>query len=166
MQLRAATSADLAACLAAQRRSAVVGYGHIFDQEVYPFPDDVVRDEWSARLNGGVPVTVAVEGDDVVGTVSVRPPRLEALFVVPEMWGSGVATALHDVALGQIRVSGWLAAELDVMVDNARARRFYQRHGWAPDGRTDVSPFPPYPRLLGYRRDLDDEPAGRATIDG
>jgi RimJ/RimL family protein N-acetyltransferase len=97
--------------------------------------------------------------------VSVRPPRLEALFVVPERWGSGVATALHDAALVQIRASGWHAAELDVMVDNARARRFYQRLGWSPDGRTDTSPFPPYPRLLGYRRDLEDMPSGRATIE-
>jgi hypothetical protein len=58
--------------------------------------------------------------------------------------------------LAQIRSSGWLSAELDVMVDNERARRFYEKRGWQPDGRNEVSPFPPYPRLLGYRRDLDD----------
>ena len=92
-----------------------------------------------------MPVTVAVIDDEVVGTVSVRPPRLESLFVVPEQWGTGVARALHDAALQQIRASGWLAAELDVMVDNVRARRFYERHGWAPDGRTERLAVPAVP---------------------
>jgi GNAT superfamily N-acetyltransferase len=155
VQLRAASMTDVDACLAAQRRSGVVAYAHIFPQDRYPFPDDVVRAEWEERLTGGVPVTVAVVDDDVVGTVSVRPPRLESLFVVPEQWGYGVGIQLHDAALQQIAEAGWLAAELDVMVDNERARRFYERRGWVPDGRTTTSPFPPYPRILGYRLDLD-----------
>jgi GNAT superfamily N-acetyltransferase len=156
VELRAAMVDDVDVCLAVQRRSAVVGYGHIFDQQTYPFPDDVVRGEWLDRLAGEVPVTLAIVDGEVVGTVSIRPPRLESLFVVPEQWGSEVGGRLHHAALGQIRAGGWLAAELDVMVDNARARRFYEKHGWAPDGRTAVSPFPPYPRLLGYRRHFDD----------
>lgn len=154
VELRAAIAADLAGCLAAQRRSAVVGYAHIFDQAVHPFPDDVVRAEWVERFAAGVPVTVAVVAGELVGTVSVRGNRLESLFVVPEQWGSGVATALHDAAIEQIAGTGAGHAALDVMVANARARRFYEKLGWAPDGRTDVSPFPPYPQILGYRRNL------------
>lgn len=156
MELRPASTADVDACLAVQRRSAVVGYAHIFPQDEYPFPDDIVRAEWVDRLNSGVPVTLAVIDGAAVGTISIRPPRLESLFVVPEQWGSGVGDVLHGTALEQIRSSGWRSAELDVMVDNARARRFYEKRGWQPDGRTEVSPFPPYPRLLGYRRNLDD----------
>jgi GNAT superfamily N-acetyltransferase len=154
VELRAASSADVEACLAVQRRSAVVGYAHIFDQAVYPFPDDVVRAEWVARLASDDQVVIALVDGEAVGTVSAHPPRLEALFVVPEHWGSGVADRLHDDALERMAASGWLAAELDVMVDNLRARRFYERLGWAPDGRGQRSPFPPYPKLLGYRRDL------------
>lgn len=154
MELRPATIDDVEACLAAQRRSAVVGYAHIFPQEIYPFPDDIVRSEWVDRFEHGVRVTLAIVDNEAVGTISIRPPRLESLFVVPEQWGTGLGGLLHDEALVQIRSSGWLAAELDVMVDNARARRFYEKHGWQPNGRTDVSPFPPYPKLLGYRRDL------------
>jgi GNAT superfamily N-acetyltransferase len=154
MELRTASNADVEACLAVQRRSAVVGYAHIFDQAVYPFPDDVVRAEWVARLASDDQVVIALVDGHAVGTVSASPPRLEALFVVPEQWGSGVADRLHDGALERIAASGWLAAELDVMVDNLRARRFYERHGWAPDGRGQRSPFPPYPKLLGYQRSL------------
>jgi len=156
VKLLSASAHDVDVCLAVQRRSAVVGYAHIFPQDEYPFPDDVVRAEWAQRFDEGVAVTLAVVDGEVVGTISIRPPRLESLFVVPEQWGSGTGSVLHDEALRQIRSSGWLAAELDVMVDNARARRFYEKHGWQADDRTGVSPFPPFPRLLGYRRDLDD----------
>jgi GNAT superfamily N-acetyltransferase len=155
MELQSATTADVEACLAVQRRSAVLGYGHIFDQSIYPFPDDVVRAEWVARLASEDQVVIATVDGEPVGTASAHPPRLEALFVVPEQWGTGVAVALHDAALERVAASGWLAAELDVMVDNARARRFYERLGWTADGRGERSPFPPYPKLLGYRRDLD-----------
>jgi GNAT superfamily N-acetyltransferase len=155
VEIRPATSGDVDACLAVQRGSAVVGYAHIFDQAIYPFPDDVVRAEWVARLASDDQVVIAEVDGEPVGTASAHPPRLEALFVVPEQWGTGVAAALHDVALELIKASGWLAAELDVMVDNLRARRFYERLGWSPDGRGERSPFPPYPKLLGYRRDLD-----------
>jgi GNAT superfamily N-acetyltransferase len=162
VELRAANGADVDACLSVQRRSAVVGYAHIFDQQSYPFPDDVVREEWVHRLADESQVVLATIDGEPVGTVSARPPRVEALFVVPECWGAGVADRLHQRALGLIATSGWLAAELDVMVENARARRFYERRGWLPDGRTATSPFPPYPRLLGYRKDID---ALRATIE-
>jgi diamine N-acetyltransferase len=155
MELRTATSDDAAACLAVQRRAAVVGYAHIFPQDQHPFPDDVVRAEWVRRLASDAQVVLAVEADAVVGTVSARGSRLEALFVVPERWGTGVAGLLHDRALELIAAAGRAAAELDVMVDNARARRFYERRGWAPDGRAETSPFPPYPKILGYRRRLD-----------
>ncbi|MBV9485186.1 MAG: GNAT family N-acetyltransferase [Frankiaceae bacterium] len=162
MDLRAASAADVEACLAVQRRSAVVGYAHIFPQREYPFPDDVVRAEWADRLARGVRVTLAVVDGEPVGTISVQPPRLETLFVVPEQWGSGISVALHDAALDHIRAAGCCAAELDVMADNVRARRFYERLGWTPDGRVETSPFPPYPKLVGYRLDL----GGGVKIEG
>jgi GNAT superfamily N-acetyltransferase len=155
VELRTATAADVDACLAVQRRSAIIGYAHIFPQQEYPFPDAVVRAEWADRFARGVPVTLAVADGEVVGTISVQPPRLESLFVVPEHWGDGVGPALHDAAVGQIRAAGCAAAELDVMAENARARRFYEKLGWKEDGRADTSPFPPYPKLVGYRLDFD-----------
>jgi GNAT superfamily N-acetyltransferase len=154
MELRVASSADAEACLVVQRRSAIKGYAHIFPQAQFPFPDDVVGAEWTARLASDAQVVVAVVDGELVGTISASPPRLEALFVVPECWGSGVAGRLHDEALERISAHGCASAELEVMVDNLRARRFYERRGWVPDGRSVRSPFPPYPMLVGYRRDL------------
>lgn len=158
MELRPATMADVETCLEVQRRSAVVGYAAIFPQDQYPFPVEVVRAEWVQRLGAGVAVTLSIVEGEAVGMASVRPPRLETLFVLPEQWGSGIARALHDHALRQIQASGAEYSELDVMSDNARARRFYEKLGWSADGRVEVSPFPPYPKLLGYRRRLDGQP--------
>jgi GNAT superfamily N-acetyltransferase len=162
VELRTATAADVDTCLAVQRRSALVGYAHIFPQQEYPFPEDVVRAEWAQRFAQGVRVTLAVSAGEVLGTVSVRPPRLESLFVVPESWGDGVGRVLHDAALAQIRAAGCAAAELDVMADNARARRFYEKQGWIEDQRSGTLPFPPYPALVGYRLELE----GDAKIEG
>jgi GNAT superfamily N-acetyltransferase len=155
MRVRTASISDLDACLAVQRTSAIKGYATIFPQEEYPFPDDVVRAEWLARFVDGSQVLVADSDAGLLGTVTARPPRLEALFVLPRCWGSGVSDLLHDAALALIAGSGHRHAELDVMVDNARARRFYERCGWVLDGRSQRAPYPPYPGLVGYRRALD-----------
>jgi RimJ/RimL family protein N-acetyltransferase len=43
---------------------------------------------------------------------------------------------------------------LRVFEDNARARRFYEKNGWYATGAISRSTFPPYARLLQYRRHL------------
>jgi GNAT superfamily N-acetyltransferase len=154
VELRAASIADVEACLDVQRRSAITGYAHIFPQAEYPFPVDIVRGEWIERLASDAQVIVAAAADGLVGTITAAPPRLEALFVVPEQWGTGVADELHDEALSRIAASGAAFATLEVMADNLRARRFYERRGWQPDGTSKPALWPPYPMLLGYRRDL------------
>ena len=39
---------------------------------------------------------------------------------------------------------------LRVFVDNGRARRFYEKHGWRPTGASSRSSYEPYPVLLEY----------------
>jgi GNAT superfamily N-acetyltransferase len=160
VEIRVATSADVDACFEVQRRSALVGYAHIFPQREYPFPDDVVRKEWVERLESGRWVAMAAIDGEPAGTISTNNNRVESLFVVPEKWGSGVGGALLDAALAALAEQGSTAAELDVMADNLRARRFYESRGWARDGREEISPFPPYPRLVGYARVI--EPMSRS----
>jgi hypothetical protein len=41
-----------------------------------------------------------------------------------------------------------------VLEDNARARRFYERRGWRPDGTDRIVPFPPHPLDVGYTKEL------------
>jgi GNAT superfamily N-acetyltransferase len=139
------------------RRTALVAYAHVFPPERYPFPDEAVRASWRdvvAKHGREHDVAVAEEDGAVVGAVVAAPGTLERLFVVPERWGSGVADVLHDAALAVSREAGAEVCRLEVLEENRRARRFYERHGWRPDGRRRLGEFPPHPVVVGYALSL------------
>jgi ribosomal protein S18 acetylase RimI-like enzyme len=88
-------------------------------------------------------VTVAEIGGEVVGFAQARPSRddppvrpleLTALYLRAAQHGSGSGQALLDAAVGDRSASLWVAEE------NPRARRFYERNGFAPDGGRKVLP--------------------------
>ena len=80
------------------------------------------------------------EDDDgeVVGILTVGVDELYAIYVHPDHWGTGVGQALLDHAEAALAETCDVAV-LTCMVDNARARRFYERNGWEP-GETVVEP--------------------------
>ena len=57
-----------------------------------------------------------------------------ALYVDPPCWSRGVGRALLSAAERRLAVEGFDHGVLWVLVGNERAQRFYQAHGWAPDG--------------------------------
>lgn len=61
--------------------------------------------------------------------------KLLALYIDEELAGRGAGPALHDAAIEALRAAGHHDAVLWVLADNARARAFYARRGWTPDGR-------------------------------
>jgi GNAT superfamily N-acetyltransferase len=61
--------------------------------------------------------------------------ELYAIYAIPEVWGDGPGPALLAAALDALRAGGFATASLWVLEDNPRARRFYEREGWTPDGR-------------------------------
>lgn len=56
------------------------------------------------------------------------------IVVAPDAWGLGVGSALLGEAERRLAARGHRAAVLWVAAGNRRARRFYEHHGWAPDG--------------------------------
>ena len=64
--------------------------------------------------------------------------ELYALYVTPAWWSTGTGRELMGSVLGALRAAGYPKAVLWVLADNARARRFYDRAGFAPDGATNV----------------------------
>lgn len=62
--------------------------------------------------------------------------ELWALYVHPAVWGTGLGSALHQAAVGELCDLGFTRATLWVLTSNARARGFYERRGWRSDGRT------------------------------
>jgi GNAT superfamily N-acetyltransferase len=99
------------------------------------------RASWVARWSDRLlrePALIARVGDQVVGFARSGPSRDPAAPADRELHGLYVRQRWHGSGLGQ----DLLDAELDrstgcwlwVLEDNVRARAFYRRNGFAPDG--------------------------------
>ncbi|HWI31411.1 MAG TPA: GNAT family N-acetyltransferase [Microbacterium sp.] len=83
-------------------------------------------------------IWVAERAHTIVGFASsgacrdedATPGRRElfAMYVLAEHYGTGVGQALVDAAIGDAAASLWM------LEDNPRARAFYRRNGFEPDG--------------------------------
>ena len=87
-----------------------------------------------------LPHVAEIDGE-IVGFVSVGPAHdedadgeLYMIYALPEHWGRGVGPALIEAGEEHLRELGHETAVLWVLETNARARRFYEIAGWAPDG--------------------------------
>jgi GNAT superfamily N-acetyltransferase len=103
---------------------------------------------WREAAAGGQragPVFVAVDDDAVLGFCALAVPsrdvntdedvaEIAAIYVTPDVWRTGVGTALLDAALTETRARGCKSMTLWVLADNHRARDFYARFGFTPDG--------------------------------
>jgi GNAT superfamily N-acetyltransferase len=152
MAIRRGDIDDLELVLAIQREASLAGLAHVFPPDRFPFPDDGVRAELRERLTNRGNVAL-IDGEERGFTIAGHG-RLERLYVRPGAWGSGVARALHAAALEALREQGAVSASLWCLVENARARRFYEREGWRLNGEERVVPFPPNPIDVGYSIDL------------
>jgi GNAT superfamily N-acetyltransferase len=61
-----------------------------------------------------------------------------ALYVSPDWWSTGTGRSLMAAALTALSEAGYRRAVLWVLAGNARARRFYERAGFAADGAENV----------------------------
>jgi ribosomal protein S18 acetylase RimI-like enzyme len=104
-----------------------------------------------AEIDGGIAAFVSVgpsRDDDAEG-------ELYAIYALPHAWGTGVGSALMRAGIGSMRDAGYSDAILYVLDDNSRARRFYEREGWALDGGTKRDEFLGLEVTeLRYRRNL------------
>ncbi|ETK35992.1 GNAT family N-acetyltransferase [Microbispora sp. ATCC PTA-5024] len=85
--------------------------------------------------------------------------EITTIYLLPEMWAAGIGSRLMTAAVDAMSAAGYEQATLWVVDANARARRFYERTGWRPDGavqRDDSDGFPL--TEIRYRRAL--EPRG------
>ena len=96
------------------------------------------RARWRRELVPACVIMVAQRDDAIVGFVTVDPAAgyLDQIVVAPEAWGSDLAA---DLIAEAKRIA---PAGLDLLVnqDNARALRFYEKHGFAITG-ADANPI-------------------------
>ncbi|MFK4071497.1 GNAT family N-acetyltransferase [Streptomyces sp. NPDC029674] len=100
-----------------------------------------------ARGRTGSVDLVAVRGGRIVGWACSGPARdgdlppgeseLYALYAHPEQYSTGVGRALLQECAARCAAAGHGRMRLWVLEGNARARRFYERAGFTPDGARD-----------------------------
>ncbi len=130
--IRFAQPADMAAVAVIWHRAWHVGHaGHV--------PDGLTAartlDAFHARTPARVADTMVAEIDgELVGFTMVEGDEVEQVFVDPRSHGTGVAAPLLAAAEQQVAAAGHDVAWLAVVVGNARARAFYEKHGWHDEG--------------------------------
>jgi GNAT superfamily N-acetyltransferase len=102
-------------------------------------PDELTRARDSASFRRRAEdrigdATVCVVEGAVAGFVMVDADEVDQVYVSSQHRGAGVADALMADAEARLRAAGHGRAWLAVVAGNARARRFYERHGWIDDG--------------------------------
>jgi len=119
---------------------------------------------WQARLGGTRAVWLAEDGGLVVGVASTDrvvdpeapvPIQLMSLYLRSAYQGTGLAGRLLAAAIGSKPAFLW------VFADNRRARRFYTRHGFVPDGAEMTDPDTGLLEVRMVRSSLETSP-GRA----
>ena len=75
---------------------------------------------------------VAVDAECVTGFLARDKDWVTALYVAPDAWGRGIGAALLAQAMADCD-----ALQLWCFQSNARARRFYERHGFVAEEFTD-----------------------------
>ncbi|MFF1832804.1 GNAT family N-acetyltransferase [Streptomyces sp. NPDC058231] len=102
------------------------------------------RRRFLAERNTVVNAVAERPGLGVIGWACYGPYRadgrryargeLYAIYVLPEQRGTGVGRALMAEMLARAAAEGFPDLSLWVLKENAPARRFYERAGFAPDG--------------------------------
>jgi len=164
--IRASSVADAAPIAAVQREAWFAAYTGIIPDAIIDrvtAPDAGARVRQSFRTRPWQRMIVATPDDEQAGIVGYaafgpetdvlgapwphplstdgeerRVAELYALYVRPAWWSTGTGRALMDRVLARSAAAGYSSITLWVLRDNARARRFYERAGFAPDGASSV----------------------------
>lgn len=157
---RTATQADAPALRELEREANLVGLGHVFPPDRYPFPEDDVLARWALVLDEpGVDVLVRDSTPGQVDIFAAYDDRsLRHLAVHPDLWGTGLASTAIETVLHAMVRRGATVAELWCLEENRRARRLYEHLGWRPAQDRRPAPWPPHPTEMRYTRQLA-EPA-------
>ncbi len=143
VEIRAARAGDALAIAEVHVAAWRAAYAGILPEHVLAARSVERRTEqWTRQLDEGRSTVWVAAVSDVRGFVSAGNSRdadspgageVYSLYVAPELWGRGLGQRLFSAS------SAWLAqryqrSQLWVLAGNDRARRFYSRQGWQPDG--------------------------------
>lgn len=150
LTLRQATADDAARYARVSRETFLDSYGAMSDPAMMAvhlhrnFSEAIQRAELSDATNtvlvaqepaGAWAGFVALRRGEVPACVRAdKPLQLQRIYVVRGWHGRGAGAFLLDAALRAARAGGHDALWLQVWERNARARRFYEKHGFVAVG--------------------------------
>jgi len=147
VEVRDATSGDLAPMADVQLRSSVAAYRWPGNEAWADSADHgVFWRVWESRLGAARTWSgVVTIGGAVAGTVHVRPwagedldpasaAELNGAYVDPLAQGHGLGRLLNDAAIVAAARLGYDDLRLHVIEHNVRGQRFWEHLGWARDG--------------------------------
>jgi GNAT superfamily N-acetyltransferase len=108
--------------------------GHVPDGLTERRTLDAFRDRVATRITETDDTTVAELDGRLAGFVMIADDEVEQVYVDRPFRGSGLAATLLAEAEQQVAAAGHDETWLAVVVGNARARAFYERHGWVDGG--------------------------------
>jgi ribosomal protein S18 acetylase RimI-like enzyme len=182
IEIRPASAADEPAITEIRHETWLTAYAQIIDPAIIDQVTAPGRPNAAPRSNRTSLVAVAPQASVIVGYASYGPERsvasaasvgsgakpgsltpaglagetgeLYTLYVTPAHWSTGAGRALTDAALNGLRAGGYQRVVLWTLTENARARRFYDKAGFAPDGATNILDGLGSVEELRYVRDL------------
>ncbi len=147
IEYRTATAADAEALAELGTKTFTDTFGHLYQPaDLELFLQNHSPDNWDKELNDpAFEVRIAERDGQLVGYVKLGPPHLpfeprgeaaelRQLYVVEEVKGQGVADALIQWVIERARGLRADHLYLSVFTENHRARRFYEKYGFEPEG--------------------------------
>jgi len=143
--VRAARAEDASRIAAIHVRAWQVAYRTLMPDDVLDGLSVPERARfWEKRLAEGATSVLVAEEEGVDGWLAYGSSRdddadgmvseIYGLYVDPSVWGRGAGTSLWEEARSRLLGAGVSGVTLWVIEANARARRFYERAGFARDG--------------------------------
>lgn len=158
---RDAVPRDAAPLCALARRTFAETFGDLYDPaDLAAFLARHTAASWSAELaDPAFAIRLAEEDGEPIGYAKLGPPtlpfaprgraiELRQFYVLAPWHGRGVAGVMMAWAIDTARAHNAEDLYLSVFVDNHRARRFYERHGFVRIGN--------YTFMVGNHADEDD----------
>ncbi len=158
---RMAGIADAASLSSLSVRAFTETFGHLYTPaDLAAFLTGLDEASWAAELaDPALAIRLAEDDGVAAGFAKLGPPgaaftppgphaELRQLYVLAPWHGTGLADALMTWTIDAARARGAAALYLSVFIDNPRARRFYERHGFERVGR--------YTFMVGEQADEDD----------
>lgn len=138
IELRNASSADAGAIAALWHSAWIDGHAEHVSEKVRaartPASFHIRTDKWITHFR------VAMVGPMLMGFHLCKGNELSQFYLASQVRGSGFAKAFIDDAEAAIKRDGHGRAWLACAVGNDRARRFYEKSGWAVT-QTETLPF-------------------------